>query len=112
MKSFSEISNSSQLISWELSDYAISIQHYSAQELKDLHGMIIFASAELTAGKSALIGKFIDEFKEQYFDSANLTHTKLLSELVTIAVYEQELVTKAKLCDYYEYLRIPSCFVQ
>ncbi len=112
MKSFAEIKNTGELIGWELSDYAVSIQHYTAQELKDLHSMIIIATSELTAGKNALINQYVQVFSESVFNKDNPEHINVLSELVTISVYEQELITKVKLCEHYEYLRIPQCFVQ
>ena len=110
MKSFGEIKNTGELIGWELSDYMLSIQHYSAQELKDLHSMLIVANSELIVGKNALISRYVEEFSENTFNKDNPKHLEILSELVTISVYEQELVTKVKLCEHYEYLRVPECF--
>lgn len=110
MKPFAEIKNTGELIGWDLSDYMLSIQHYTAQELKDLHSMLIVANAEVGVGKSALINQYITEFSESVFNKDNPEHIKILSELVTISVYEQELITKVKLCQNYEYLRVPECF--
>lgn len=110
MKAYSEIENSKDIITWDIVDFFTSLQHYSAQELKDVEAMIGVCIQEVKAWNAVINKEFFEYFDGEYFIKECPEDMDKLSRLVTIEHYLLELNAKLKLTKYYSYLKMPDCF--
>ena len=110
MKQFSQINEPKDIITWDLTDFFISLQFYSAQELKDLEGMIYLCIAEVKAWNQAIIKDFFETFSAKFFSHDSEKDMDMLSRLVSVEHYLMELTDKLKIAKHYSYLKTPDCF--
>ena len=112
MKKFEEILEPKDIITWEMLDFILSLETYSAQELKGVEAMINVCIAEVTAWKNVVTEDFIKAFSEKTFSTASITDVEKLENVVSMNHYMFELATKYKIAKHFSVLKTPACFLQ